>query len=111
MKLGYQRRAFTNCATGGLWLLCPYDTTALPDGVIDEALRSHPVLADADGYRGNTQYGGAHRKDTTALPDDVIDEALRSHPCSPTPTATGATPSTAAPTGKPSRHPQAWRTP
>ena len=43
-----------------LWLLCPYDTTALPDDVIDEALRSHPVLADADGYRGSTHYGGAH---------------------------------------------------
>jgi hypothetical protein len=43
-----------------LWLLCPYDTSALPDDVIDEALRSHPVLADADGYRGNTHYGGAH---------------------------------------------------
>jgi len=43
-----------------LWLLCPYDTTALPDDVIDAALRSHPVLADADGYRGSTHYGGAH---------------------------------------------------
>ena len=43
-----------------LWLLCPYDTSTLPDDVIDEALRSHPVLADAGGYRGSTQYGGAH---------------------------------------------------
>ena len=43
-----------------LWLLCPYDTTALPDDVIDAALRSHPVLADTDGYRGSTHYGGAH---------------------------------------------------
>jgi len=46
-----------------LWLLCPYDTTALPDDVIDEALRSHPVLADADGYRGSIHYGGAHHAD------------------------------------------------
>ena len=43
-----------------LWLLCPYDTSTLPDDVIEEALRSHPVLADADGYRGSTRYGGAH---------------------------------------------------
>ena len=43
-----------------LWLLCPYDTTTLPDGVIDEAQRSHPILADAGAYRGSTHYGGAH---------------------------------------------------
>ena len=42
-----------------LWLLCPYDTTTLPDRVVDEALRSHPVLADAGAYRGSTHYGGA----------------------------------------------------
>ena len=43
-----------------LWLLCPYDTSTLPDSVIDEALRSHPVLAQAGAYRGSTQYGGVH---------------------------------------------------
>ena len=42
-----------------LWLLCPYDTATLPDTVIDEARHSHPVLADAGGYRGSTPYGGA----------------------------------------------------
>jgi anti-sigma regulatory factor (Ser/Thr protein kinase) len=29
----------------GWWLLCPYDTTALVPGVIDEAHRSHPYVA------------------------------------------------------------------
>ena len=47
-----------------LWLLCPYDTTTLPDGVIDEALRSHPILAEAGAYRGSTHYGGAHHAHT-----------------------------------------------
>ena len=47
-----------------LWLLCPYDTTTLPDGVIDEALRSHPVFVDAGAYRGSTRYGGAHHAST-----------------------------------------------
>jgi anti-sigma regulatory factor (Ser/Thr protein kinase)/predicted small metal-binding protein len=46
-----------------LWLLCPYDTSTLPDDVIDEALRSHPVLAEAGAYRGSTDYGGAHHAD------------------------------------------------
>jgi anti-sigma regulatory factor (Ser/Thr protein kinase) len=41
-----------------LWLLCPYDTEALPDEVVDEARRSHPFLVrdethhDSDRYRG-----------------------------------------------------------
>jgi anti-sigma regulatory factor (Ser/Thr protein kinase) len=46
-----------------LWLLCPYDTSTLPDDVIDEALRSHPVLAEAGAYRASTHYGGAHHAD------------------------------------------------
>jgi len=47
-----------------LWLLCPYDTSTLPDDVIDEALRSHPVLAEAGAYRASTHYGGAHHATT-----------------------------------------------
>jgi hypothetical protein len=41
-----------------LWLLCPYDTTALDDEVLAEAARSHPVLVESDNYRGSTEYGG-----------------------------------------------------
>jgi anti-sigma regulatory factor (Ser/Thr protein kinase) len=42
------------------WLLCPYDTQALDEAVIDEARRTHPFLrnghtsAQSAGFRGNT---------------------------------------------------------
>ena len=42
-----------------LWLLCPYDTTALDRTVLAEAHRSHPVIVESDIYRGSTEYGGA----------------------------------------------------
>ena len=42
-----------------LWLLCPYDTAALDDQVVDEATRSHPVIVQGEIYRGSTSYGGA----------------------------------------------------
>jgi hypothetical protein len=42
-----------------LWLICPYDVAALDASVIAEAHRSHPVLVEADHYRGSTAYGGA----------------------------------------------------
>jgi anti-sigma regulatory factor (Ser/Thr protein kinase) len=43
--------------TTGFWLVCPYDTDALPPAVIDEARRSHPYLMHhgsraSDDYRG-----------------------------------------------------------
>jgi anti-sigma regulatory factor (Ser/Thr protein kinase) len=41
------------------WLRCPYDANALPPDVIDAAHRSHPVLIEAETYRGSTFYGGA----------------------------------------------------
>jgi hypothetical protein len=40
------------------WLVCPYDAERLDPSVIDEAYRSHPVLIEADAYRGSTQYAG-----------------------------------------------------
>jgi hypothetical protein len=42
-----------------LWLLCPYDTAALDQQVLTEAQHSHPVVVEADTYRGSTRYGGA----------------------------------------------------
>ena len=42
-----------------LWLLCPYDTSALDRQVIVEATRSHPVVVESHTYRGSTRYGGA----------------------------------------------------
>jgi anti-sigma regulatory factor (Ser/Thr protein kinase) len=41
-----------------LWLRCPYDAAALEPAVLEEASRSHPVLVDADDYRGSLLYGG-----------------------------------------------------
>ena len=43
-----------------LWLLCPYDAAALPEAVVAEAHRSHPVVVDGQIHRGSTAYGGAH---------------------------------------------------
>ena len=43
-----------------LWLMCPYDTATLPDDVVAEAYRSHPVVLDIETHRGSTTYGGVH---------------------------------------------------
>ena len=40
------------------WLVCPYDAERLDPQVIDEAYRSHPVVIEADAYKGSTQYAG-----------------------------------------------------
>ena len=47
-----------------LWLLCPYDVDTLPDAVIEEAHRSHPVIVEAASQRGSAAYLGA----TTSAP-------------------------------------------
>jgi len=57
-----------------LWLLCPYDTEALPAAVISEARRSHPVLARTDKRRPSDSYAGTgHARDMfeAALPSPV----------------------------------------
>ncbi|MCL3861336.1 sensor histidine kinase [Actinotalea sp. K2] len=54
-----------------LWLLCPYDTETLGQGVLDEALRSHPTFTDADGSGVSARYAGddhAHRLSARDLP-------------------------------------------
>ena len=43
-----------------LWLICPYDVSALEPAVLQEAHRSHPVIVESDQYRGSTTYGGAY---------------------------------------------------
>jgi anti-sigma regulatory factor (Ser/Thr protein kinase) len=40
--------------------MCPYDTATLPDDVVAEAHRSHPVVLDVETHRGSTTYGGSH---------------------------------------------------
>ena len=54
--------ALLNLAVGlesPLWLLCPYDAGTLPQDVLDEALRSHPVVMQGPRHRGSTAYAGA----------------------------------------------------
>jgi len=41
-----------------LWLRCPYDVDALAAPVLQEALRSHPTLLEAEGRRGSPAYRG-----------------------------------------------------
>ena len=56
-------------ATGpGFWLLCPYDTSALPDEVVDEARRSHPHVAHARETVSSAAY---HGLDWAAEPFDA----------------------------------------
>ena len=62
-----------------LWLRCPYDVTALDDGVLAEAHRSHPAVVEETGYSGSRTYGGAHHASTVfddelAGPSVAVDE-------------------------------------
>jgi anti-sigma regulatory factor (Ser/Thr protein kinase) len=36
-----------------VWVMCPYDTSALDSYVIDDARRSHPLVAEAGGHHTN----------------------------------------------------------
>jgi anti-sigma regulatory factor (Ser/Thr protein kinase) len=42
-------------------LVCPYDTTALPEDVIAEARRSHPVVSDEGLENGSRDYRGIEK--------------------------------------------------
>ena len=53
---------------GGFVLLCPYDTSALPEDVIAEARRSHPCLVQSGREERSPDYPGA---DELAAPFDV----------------------------------------
>ncbi len=55
-----------------LFLVCPYDTTALPPAVIAEAGHSHPLLAGEHGEHTSGDYAGVHSSGallTAALPE------------------------------------------
>ena len=47
-------------ADSKLFLVCPYDTTALPPAVIAEANHSHPLIAGEHGEHTSDDYAGAH---------------------------------------------------
>jgi anti-sigma regulatory factor (Ser/Thr protein kinase) len=62
-----------------LWLRCPYDLTALDDGIVEESMRSHPTIVGSDSYRGSPTYGGMHHardmfSGTLAGPETPADE-------------------------------------
>jgi anti-sigma regulatory factor (Ser/Thr protein kinase) len=64
-----------------LWLVCPYDAAALPDGVLEEAGRSHPVLVEGGVYSGSTAYAGAAHVESLFRqelpePDAEVEELL-----------------------------------
>jgi anti-sigma regulatory factor (Ser/Thr protein kinase) len=53
-------------AGSGAWsLVCPYDTTALPPEVVEEALRTHPIVHE-------TGTSTAYRDDTAGLPEHPL---------------------------------------
>jgi len=47
-------------ADSKLFLVCPYDTIALPPAVIAEANHSHPLIAGEHGEHTSDNYAGAH---------------------------------------------------
>ena len=62
-----------------LWLMCPYDTGKLPEEVVAEAQRSHPVVVDVERHRGSLTYGGAHHVGTMFERDLPIVQVVVSH--------------------------------
>jgi anti-sigma regulatory factor (Ser/Thr protein kinase) len=56
-----RHEALLNVAFDGapdFWLLCPYNTQALDPTVVATAHRTHPVIADDEGYRSSHLYPG-----------------------------------------------------
>jgi anti-sigma regulatory factor (Ser/Thr protein kinase) len=43
--------------TPGFWLLCPYDSEAMPPEVIDEAKRTHPYVMNGHSQGSDSYYG------------------------------------------------------
>lgn len=63
-------------------LMCPYDTKSLPDHVLDEALRSHPVVLEPEGLRPSPRYlgleviPGPFARPLPARPSDYLETSL-----------------------------------
>jgi len=57
----------------GWQLLCPYDVSALPVDVIDEALRTHPLLGDGRPCGDYAGHDHAQRTFATELPEPPAD--------------------------------------
>lgn len=48
-----------------LWILCPYDTTALSASVVRGSLERHPFVYDAGGHRPSDAFAGRTARDRT----------------------------------------------
>jgi anti-sigma regulatory factor (Ser/Thr protein kinase) len=58
-----RHEALLNLAFAGadrFWLVCPYDTEALPEAVIAEARRNHPFVAEGEHRELSADYLGAN---------------------------------------------------
>jgi anti-sigma regulatory factor (Ser/Thr protein kinase) len=55
------------------WLVCPYDTTALPLSVIDVALQTHPFACDRHDHWASTSRNGGIDTLSGALSDAATD--------------------------------------
>ncbi len=53
-------------------LVCPYDVTALPAPVIEEARRSHPLLGDGTEVYDSPTYEPVAARDSRPLPEPVV---------------------------------------
>lgn len=63
------------------WLICPYDAEQLGPSVVEEALRSHPVVVEAGSYQGSARYAGRAHVDSmfSAELSDVDGPARAAH--------------------------------
>lgn len=63
----------------GFWLLCPYDLSALPRDVLDEAERSHPYVTQGGSaaasatYRGLDAFAAPFATPLAPPPDDAVE--------------------------------------
>ncbi|HET9672434.1 MAG TPA: sensor histidine kinase, partial [Actinomycetota bacterium] len=67
-----RHEALLNVAFDGApawWLMCPYDTTSLPAGVLEEAGRNHPFVVHGGVRRRSPSYQGS---DVAARPFDRL---------------------------------------
>ncbi|GGW68859.1 anti-sigma regulatory factor [Streptomyces lucensis JCM 4490] len=76
-----RHEALINLAFAGrrATILCPYDT-ALPERVLTQAHRTHPVVGDPGGYRRSTRYADPHavcHDCDTPLPEPADPVVLR----------------------------------
>ena len=61
------------------WLMCPYDTVALDERVVEEARRNHPFVREHDASHASASFPGADELSEpfdAPLPDAPLDAAM-----------------------------------